>query len=67
MPYTIRKVNRRNCYRVMNKYSKRIMSKCTSLAKAKRQRRLLNGIHYNKSFAKKLRKTKKRKKSRKSR
>lgn len=59
MPYTIRKVNKKNCYRVKNKYSKRIMAKCTTLTKAKRQKRLLNGIRYNKSFAKKVKNTRK--------
>ena len=59
MPYTIRKVNKKNCYRVKNTHNKRVMAKCTTLTKAKRQKRLLNGIHYNKSFAKKVRNTRK--------
>lgn len=44
MPYTIRKVRGRNCYRVKNQKSKRIMAKCTTLNRAKRQVRLLYGL-----------------------
>lgn len=47
MPYTIRKVSRRNCYTVrkMDKRKKhRVLSKCTSLTKAKKQIRLLYAV-----------------------
>ena len=47
MPYTIRKVPRRNCYTVrkMDKTKKhRVLSKCTSLTKAKKQVRLLYAV-----------------------
>ena len=59
MPYTLRKVPRKDCYRVKNTKNKRIMSKCTTKAKATKQIRLLRGIMYNKSFAARLRSTRK--------
>lgn len=52
MPYKIRKVTNKNCYRVTNKKTKRVMAKCTSKKNAKSQLRLLNAIHYNKNFVK---------------
>lgn len=50
MPYTIRKVSRKNCYRVRNKNTKRVFSKCTTKENAKKQLQLLRAIQYNKSF-----------------
>lgn len=50
MPYTIRKVTRKNCYRVRNKNTKRVFSKCTTKENAKKQMRLLRAIQYNKTF-----------------
>ena len=50
MPYTIRKVSKKNCYKVMNSRSKRVMSKCTTKKKAEKQKRLLNAILNNKNF-----------------
>lgn len=55
MPYALRKVNKKNCYRVTSKNTKskgkrRVFSKCTTKSKAEKQLRLLNAIHYNKSF-----------------
>ena len=50
MPYTIRKVANKNCYKVMNRKTKRVFSKCTTKEKAKKQLRLLNAIEYNKNF-----------------
>lgn len=56
MPYAIRKVNKKNCYRVTSKNKpkskgkRRVFSKCTTKSKAEKQLRLLNAIHYNKSF-----------------
>ena len=44
MPYNIRKVSGKNCYKVVNKDNGRIHAKCTSLKKAKSQLRLLYGI-----------------------
>ncbi len=59
MPYIMRKVRKRRCYSVKNKNSKRVMAKCKSKKKAISQMRLLRGIKYNKTFAKKLRTTRK--------
>ncbi len=50
MPYTMRKVPRKTCYRVTNPRSKRVMAKCTSKVRAQKQIRLLNAILNNKKF-----------------
>ena len=50
MPYTIRKVPNKNCYRITNRKTKRVFSKCTSRAKAKKQLILLHAIQYNRKF-----------------
>jgi hypothetical protein len=54
MPYTIRKMPDQNCYRLAKpatKTSKRhVFAKCTTLANAKAQLRLLNAIKYGKNF-----------------
>lgn len=50
MPYTIRKVTKKPCYRVKNKRTKRVFAKCTSKRRAKKQLRLLRAIQYNKAF-----------------
>lgn len=50
MPYTIRKAYKKKCYTVKNTVNKRVMSKCTTMRKAKRQKRLLNALLYNKDF-----------------
>ena len=60
MPYTIRKVSNKNCYKVMNRKTKRVFAKCTTKEKAKKQLRLLNAVEYNKNFV--PRKTAKRRK-----
>lgn len=44
MPYIIRKVRNVDCWRVKNKVSGKIHAKCTTLAKAKAQKRLLENI-----------------------
>ena len=54
MPYMIRKVRNKNCYKVMNKKTKKIHAKCATLENAKRQQRLLSAIKYNKTFRRKL-------------
>ena len=59
MPYIMRKVPKRRCYTVKNKTTKRVMSKCTSKKKAISQMRLLRGIKFNKTFAKKIHTTRK--------
>lgn len=45
MPYTLRKMPKKKCYRVYNRDTKRIFSKCTSKSRAKKQLRLLNSLH----------------------
>jgi hypothetical protein len=58
MPYTIRKIPNKKCYRVSKKTNnlkhrrktKKIFSKCTTLEKAKKQMRLLRALQYNKTF-----------------
>ena len=50
MPYKIRKVSNTKCYKLYNKNTKKVFSKCSSLKKVKKQLRLLNAIKYNKSF-----------------
>jgi len=46
----MRKVPNKNCYRVTNTKTRRVMSKCSSKANAKKQLRLLAAIQYNKDF-----------------
>lgn len=41
MPYNIRKVPNKRCYRVKNTETGRVTAKCTSKAKATKQVRLL--------------------------
>jgi hypothetical protein len=48
MPYQTRKVRNKKCYRVTNKKTKRVLAKCTSLKKAKKQVRLLNYLDHKK-------------------
>ena len=50
MPYRLRKVSGKKCYRVLNKRSRKVFSKCTSKAKANKQLRLLRAIENNKNF-----------------
>ena len=50
MPYTIRKVRGRPCYRVKNRRTKRVFAKCTSKKNAKSQIKLLHAIDYNPNF-----------------
>ncbi len=51
MPYSIRKSRCRSCgektcYRVMNTKTKEVRAKCTTLAKAKKQVRLLHAVDH---------------------
>jgi len=59
MPYSVRKVPNKKCYRVSNKKTKKVFAKCTSKKNATRQMRLLRAIENNKNFIPtgKLRKT----------
>ena len=50
MPYLLRKVSGKKCYRVLNKRSRKVFTKCSSKAKATRQLRLLRAIENNKNF-----------------
>jgi hypothetical protein len=50
MPYRLRKVNGKSCYRVTNKRNRKVFAKCTTRSKAKRQLRLLRAIQNNKKF-----------------
>jgi hypothetical protein len=50
MPYTIRKVRGRPCYRVKNRKTKRVLSRCASKKNAKAQVRLLHAIDHNPGF-----------------
>lgn len=54
MPYTIRKLPNKNCFRVMNTTSKKIHSKCTTRKNAEKQIRLLRAIEYNPNFTKRM-------------
>jgi hypothetical protein len=50
MPYTIQKVRGKPCYKVQNKYTKKVFAKCSTKENAKKQLRLLRAIEFNKSF-----------------
>lgn len=50
MPYILQKVKGKKCWRVKNKYTKKVFAKCSSLKNAKSQLRLLRAIEFNKSF-----------------
>lgn len=50
MPYTKRKVPRKDCYRVTNTIKKRVFSKCATKENAMKQMRLLRALQFNKNF-----------------
>ena len=50
MPYSIRKVPKKPCYRVYNKKSKKVFAKCSTRENAKKQLRLLRALEFNKNF-----------------
>lgn len=54
MPYTMRKVPRKNCYRVSKKNKKRgtrkVFSKCATRENAVKQMKLLRALEFNKDF-----------------
>jgi hypothetical protein len=54
MPYKLRKVKNKSCYRVYKPKSKKgtrkVFSKCTSKNNATKQLRLLRALEYNKNF-----------------
>jgi hypothetical protein len=49
-PYTIRKTYKRNCFKVMNKKTRKVFSKCTSRENAIKQDKLLRALLYNPHF-----------------
>lgn len=50
MPYTIRKVPRKSCFRVTNRKTKRVFARCTTKTRAQKQVRLLRAIENNRNF-----------------
>jgi len=50
MPYSIRKVAKKPCYRVYNKNNKKVFAKCATKKNAMKQLRLLRALQYNKDF-----------------
>lgn len=50
MPYSIRKVPKKPCYRVYNKKSKKVFAKCATRKNAEKQMRLLRALENNKNF-----------------
>ena len=50
MPYSVRKVRGKPCFKVYNKKTKRVFSKCASKKNVEKQLRLLRAIEYNKNF-----------------
>lgn len=50
MPYIVRKVPNKTCYRVSNKKTKKVFAKCSSKENVTKQLRLLRAIQNNKNF-----------------
>ena len=44
MPYTIRKVRNKKCYRVTTSKTKRVLAKCTTMEKAKKTSSIVTRI-----------------------
>ena len=59
MPYTVRKVRNKPCYRVSNKKTKKVYAKCSTKENAKKQVKLLRAVENNPKFVEKLRNTRK--------
>ena len=59
MPYTVRKVRNKPCYRVSNKKTKKVYAKCSTKVNAKKQVKLLRAVENNPKFVEKLRNTRK--------
>ena len=68
MPYSMRKVPRKNCYRVSKRYSskngkksaktRRVFSKCATRDNAIKQMKLLRALEFNKDFVPNARRNK---------
>ena len=54
MPYKIRKVRNKSCYRVYNPVTKRTFAKCSTRKNALSQIRLLRGLQNNVTFRKQV-------------
>jgi len=52
MPYSIRKVRNKDCFRVRNKKTRRISAFCTTMEKAKKQIRWLHAIEHSPNLKK---------------
>lgn len=50
MPYATRKVRGKNCFKVYNKKTKKVYSRCATKENAQKQIRLLRAIDNNKNF-----------------
>ena len=50
VPYNIRKTYKKNCFRVINKKTKKVFSKCTTRENAIKQDKLLRALLYNPNF-----------------
>lgn len=50
MPYSIRKIPGKKCYRIKNTANKRVFAKCSSRKNAIKQLNLLRALQYNKTF-----------------
>ena len=50
MPYGIRKMPNRACYKVFNKNTKKVFAKCATMENAQKQLRLLRGLKNNPKF-----------------
>jgi hypothetical protein len=57
MPYSIRKMPNRACYKVFNKNTKKVFAKCATMDNAKKQLRLLRGLKNNPKFRSKFKRT----------
>jgi hypothetical protein len=60
MPYTVRKVRGKPCYKLYNSKTKKVYSKCASKENIKKQLRLLRAIEYGKNFVPRSKTMKKR-------
>ena len=63
MPYKIRKVRNKSCYKVYKPKTKKVFAKCSTLENAQKQVHLLRAIENNYTFRNKLIVNKTRKKS----
>ena len=54
MPYAIRKVRNKSCYRVYNKRTRKVFAKCANKENANKQMNLLKALEYNPKFREKV-------------